>query len=97
VATSETIHVALAAAGLTALFVAVPAAFTVVRVVGAAYLIYLGVQAIRGRGKLDVTEDSGQAGRIGSTLRRRRAVRRGLDVTAGSIFIGLGVRLAAER
>lgn len=163
VATSETIHVALAAAGLTALFVAVPTAFTVVRIVGAAYLIYLGVQAIRGRGKLDVAEDSGQAGiggrqaylrglttnllnpkmvtftiallpqfinpalghvwiqfailgsilvvfeflvdgtvgvlagRIGSTLRRRRAVRRGLDVTAGGIFIGLGVRLAAER
>src|SRR3954467_14776295 len=47
VATSETIHVALAAAGLTALFVAVPTAFTVVRIVGAAYLIYLGIQAIR--------------------------------------------------
>jgi threonine/homoserine/homoserine lactone efflux protein len=163
VATSETIHVALAAAGLTALFVAVPTAFTVVRVVGAAYLIYLGIQAIRGRGKLDIAEDAGQAGiggrqaylrglttnllnpkmvtftiallpqfispalghvwiqfailgsilvvfeflvdgtvgvlagRIGSVLRRRRAVRRGLDVTAGGIFIGLGVRLAVER
>ena len=163
VATSETIHVALAAAGLTALFVAVPTAFTVVRIAGAAYLIYLGIQAIRGRGKLDITEDAGRpgiggrqayvrglttnllnpkmvtftiallpqfinpalghvwiqfailgsilvvfeflvdgtvgvlAGRIGSTLRRRRAVRRGLDVAAGGIFIGLGVRLAAER
>jgi threonine/homoserine/homoserine lactone efflux protein len=64
VATSETIHVALAAAGLTALFVAVPTAFTVVRIVGAAYLIYLGVQAIRGRGRLEVSEDAGQvAGR----------------------------------
>ncbi|QNE20226.1 LysE family translocator [Kribbella qitaiheensis] len=163
VATSETIHVALAAAGLTALFVAVPTAFTVVRIVGAAYLIYLGVQAIRGRGKFDVAEDAGQvgiqgrqayvrgcmtnllnpkmvtftiallpqfinpalghvwvqfailgailvafeflvdgtvgvlAGRIGSVLRRRRAVRRGLDVTAGGIFIGLGVRLAVDQ
>ncbi|TCC45425.1 LysE family translocator [Kribbella pittospori] len=167
VATSETIHVALAAAGLTALFVAVPTAFTVVRIVGAAYLIYLGVQAIRGRGKLDVGEDgagntgrtrvSGRqayvrglttnllnpkmvtftvallpqfvdlgrghvwlqfailgailvvfeflvdgtvgvlAGRIGSMLRRRRAVRRGLDVAAGGIFIALGVRIAVER
>ncbi|MEV6640224.1 LysE family translocator [Amycolatopsis sp. NPDC051371] len=49
VATSEAIHVAIAAAGLAALFAAVPVAFTVVRVTGAAYLIYLGVQAIRNR------------------------------------------------
>ncbi|MEU0529875.1 LysE family translocator [Amycolatopsis tolypomycina] len=49
VATSEAIHVAVAAAGLAALFAAVPVAFTVVRVAGAAYLIYLGVQAIRNR------------------------------------------------
>ncbi|SFW66370.1 LysE family translocator [Amycolatopsis australiensis] len=49
VATSEAIHVAVAAAGLAALFAAVPVAFTVVRVAGAAYLIHLGVQAIRNR------------------------------------------------
>lgn len=49
VATSEAVHVAVAAAGLAALFAAVPVAFTVVRVIGAAYLIYLGVQTIRHR------------------------------------------------
>ncbi|MFG1639734.1 LysE family translocator [Amycolatopsis sp. NPDC049252] len=49
VATSEAIHVAVAAAGLAALFAAVPVAFTVVRVVGAAYLVHLGVQTIRKR------------------------------------------------
>jgi threonine/homoserine/homoserine lactone efflux protein len=49
VATSEAIHVAVAAAGLAALFAAVPVAFTVVRVAGAGYLVYLGVQAIRNR------------------------------------------------
>jgi threonine/homoserine/homoserine lactone efflux protein len=49
VATSEAIHVAVAAAGLAALFAAVPVAFTVVRIAGAAYLIHLGVQAIRNR------------------------------------------------
>jgi threonine/homoserine/homoserine lactone efflux protein len=37
------------------------------------------------------------AGRIGAWLRRRHAVRRGLDVAAGGIFIGLGVRLAVEK
>lgn len=163
VATSETIHVLLAAAGLTALFVAVPAAFLAVRLVGAVYLVYLGVQAIRKRNSfnLDETADlpgitgrrayaSGLvtnllnpkmvvftvallpqfvrpelgsvwaqfailgailvvfeflvdgavgvlAGRIGSVLRRRRAVQRGLDVTVGGIFIGLGVRLAVVK
>ncbi|WP_433664388.1 LysE family translocator [Nocardia sp. CA-128927] len=52
VATSEAIHVAVAAAGLAALFAAVPVAFTVVRTLGAAYLIYLGVQAIRRRNSI---------------------------------------------
>ncbi|NUP63118.1 MAG: LysE family translocator [Nonomuraea sp.] len=49
VATSEAVHVAVAAAGLAALFAAVPVAFTVVRVAGAAYLIYLGVRMLRNR------------------------------------------------
>ncbi|WP_410670461.1 LysE family translocator [Amycolatopsis sp. cmx-4-68] len=49
VATSEAIHVAVAAAGLAALFAAVPVAFTIVKIAGAAYLIHLGVQAIRNR------------------------------------------------
>ncbi|MFI7422819.1 LysE family translocator [Nonomuraea sp. NPDC049684] len=49
VATSEAIHVAVAAAGLAALFAAVPVAFAVVRIAGAAYLIYLGVRMLRDR------------------------------------------------
>jgi threonine/homoserine/homoserine lactone efflux protein len=49
VATSEAVHVAVAAAGLAALFAAVPVAFTVVRLAGAAYLVYLGVKALRSR------------------------------------------------
>ncbi|GAA4947221.1 LysE family translocator [Actinoplanes utahensis] len=49
-ATSEAVHVLIAAAGLTALFTAVPQAFTALRVAGAVYLAYLGVQMIRRRG-----------------------------------------------
>ncbi|MFI6496509.1 LysE family translocator [Nonomuraea typhae] len=160
VATSEAVHVAVAAAGLAALFAAVPVAFTVVRVAGAAYLVYLGVQMIRnarrGRDELPpagagmsgrraflnglltnllnpkmvtftiaflpqfVDPALGQvwlqfailgaimialefvvdgtvgvlAGRIGAWLRRRAAARRRIDITTGSLFIGLGVRLA---
>ncbi|TQS42657.1 LysE family translocator [Cryptosporangium phraense] len=160
VATSEAVHVALAAAGLTALFAAVPVAFTVVRVVGGIYLIYLGVQIIRRRGSGDLPSAepvSGRraylnglmtnllnpkmvtftiaflpqfvdpslgrvwlqfavlgailivlefivdgavgvlAGRIGGWLRGRRAARRRIDAATGTLFIGLGVRLAADR
>lgn len=162
VATSEAVHVAVAAAGLAALFAAAPAAFTVVRVAGAAYLVHLGVQAIRRRGDaLDGASSakggSGRrayfnglltnllnpkmvtftvaflpqfvdpalgrvwlqfavlgvvlialeflvdgtvgvlAGRIGDWLRHRHAARRRLNVAVGSLFIGLGLRLAAER
>lgn len=159
VATSEAVHIAVAAAGLAALFAAVPVAFTAVRVVGAAYLIYLGVQTLRRRGDVDAAPDgvSGRraylnglltnllnpkmvtftiaflpqfidpglghvwaqfailgailialeflvdgtvgvlAGRIGDWLRRRHTARRRLNATVGTLFIGLGIRLAAER
>ncbi|MFB9907922.1 LysE family translocator [Allokutzneria oryzae] len=162
VAVSEAVHVALAAVGLAALFQAAPTAFTVVRVVGAAYLVYLGVQMIRHRDdeSADVPESGagmsarkaflnglftnlinpkmvtftiaflpqfinpelGQvwlqfavlgavlivleflvdgtvgvlAGRIGGWLRRRRSAKRRIDVATGGIFIGLGVKLAAD-
>ncbi|MGH3243770.1 MAG: LysE family translocator, partial [Spirillospora sp.] len=162
VATSEAVHVAVAAVGLAALFAAAPVAFTVVRIAGAAYLVYLGVQTIRRR--RDGTDDlpsgggiSGRraylnglltnllnpkmvtftiaflpqfidpgmghvwaqfvvlgailialeflvdgtvgvlAGRIGDWLRRRHTARRRLNVAVGGLFIGLGIRLAAER
>jgi threonine/homoserine/homoserine lactone efflux protein len=163
VATSEVIHITLAAAGLSAFFAAAPAAFTALRIAGGAYLVFLGVQAIRHRGEerieLDDSENgvSGRvaylrglltnlvnpkmvtftiaflpqfvdprlgrvwlqfailgavfialeflvdgavgvlAGRIGRWLSRRERARRRLDVATGSVFIGLGVRLAAER
>lgn len=73
VATSEAVHVAVAAAGLAALFVAVPAAFAVVRIVGAAYLIYLGVQMIRQRKGVQSEVQADGVGMSG-----RRAYLRGL-------------------
>jgi threonine/homoserine/homoserine lactone efflux protein len=47
VASSEIVQITAAAAGLSALFAAAPTAFTVLRLCGAAYLLYLGVQALR--------------------------------------------------
>ncbi|GGP39304.1 LysE family translocator [Saccharothrix coeruleofusca] len=63
VATSEAVHVAVAAIGLAALFTAVPVAFTVVRVVGAAYLVHLGVRMIRHRDDPLVELPTGISGR----------------------------------
>ncbi len=47
VASSEIVQVTAVAAGLAALFAAAPAAFTALRLAGAAYLLYLGVRALR--------------------------------------------------
>jgi threonine/homoserine/homoserine lactone efflux protein len=47
VVSSEIVQIAAVAAGLSALFAEVPVAFTVLRLCGAAYLLYLGVQALR--------------------------------------------------
>jgi threonine/homoserine/homoserine lactone efflux protein len=47
VASSEIVQITAVAAGLSALFAAAPTAFTVLRLGGAAYLLYLGIQALR--------------------------------------------------
>ncbi|MGH3646811.1 MAG: LysE family translocator [Micromonosporaceae bacterium] len=75
VATSEAIHVAVAAVGLAALFAAVPVAFTAVRIVGAAYLIYLGVQMIRRRNRAD---DEPHTPAVAGGMTARRAFLSGL-------------------
>ncbi|GAA3823356.1 LysE family translocator [Sphaerisporangium flaviroseum] len=73
VATSEAIHIAVASAGLAALFAAVPFAFTVLRIAGAAYLIYLGIQMIRHRKGVQAEVTVGGGGMSG-----RRAYLNGL-------------------
>lgn len=45
----ELLHTLLASAGLAAVLTAFPDAFRVVRLLGAAYLVYLGVRAFRAR------------------------------------------------
>ncbi len=46
IAAGTLVHVSLVAAGLAALLSAVPVAYTVVRLAGGAYLVYLGVRAL---------------------------------------------------
>lgn len=47
-AVGSLVHVAAAALGVSALFHYFPAAFGIVKILGAAYLIYLGIQHLRG-------------------------------------------------
>ena len=54
IACAALVHVAAAALGLTAVFLAVPAAFLVVKAVGAAYLVWIGWQMLRRPAALDV-------------------------------------------
>ena len=51
--TGSVVHVLAAVAGLSAVLVASATAFTIVKVVGACYLIYLGVRTIVGRTSSD--------------------------------------------
>ena len=46
------IHIAMAAAGLSALLIAFPLAYDVIRYAGAAYLVYLALQAWRSTGDI---------------------------------------------
>lgn len=74
VAVSEVIHVTCAAAGLSALFAAVPTLFTVVRLVGAAYLMMLGVRILR-----DARLGEGPSAEAGGTMSARRAFAHGIS------------------
>ena len=50
------VHTALAAVGLSAVIAASPTAFTVIKVVGAVYLAWLAIDAIRNGSSLNVAE-----------------------------------------
>jgi threonine/homoserine/homoserine lactone efflux protein len=63
VASSEVVHLTAAAVGLSALFAAAPAAYTIVRIVGAAYLAFLGVRAILGARRPEQSHSSSAVGR----------------------------------
>ncbi len=74
VALGESVHMIAAAAGLSAVFRASPVAYDAVRLVGAGYLVYLGVRTLRER---DVAIGAGE-GRAGHGV--RRALWRGMVV-----------------
>jgi threonine/homoserine/homoserine lactone efflux protein len=67
-------HVALAALGLAALFKAAPWTFDVVRLTGAAYLLWIGIQCLR----TTMLPSLNSADTTGEKLRWGAAIRRGL-------------------
>src|SRR6059058_5731941 len=73
ITTGTIAYVALAAAGLSSLLLASTAAFAAVRYIGAAYLLFLGLRRLLGRG-LE------QPGREAAPRTRRRAYAQGVVV-----------------
>ncbi|MEU1879720.1 LysE family translocator [Streptosporangium sp. NPDC020072] len=65
VVTGDALYIAAAAAGLSVLLTTLPVVFTALRLGGAAYLIYLGVQMLRNlrKGQADDRTGSGMTGR----------------------------------
>lgn len=155
-------HTLLAVIGVSALVAASPVAFTLLKVAGGAYLVWMGVQAWRHAGAVRVNGDAGDttplrqlfakglianainpkvvlfflsflpqfvvasqgqvewqlgllgllftaqavvlfgllgwfSGSVGAWLNRRPSVGLWLDRLAGTVFIGLGVRMMASR
>ena len=71
-ATGEVVHISAAAVGLAALFRGAPVLYDGVRILGAGYLVWLGIRTLRNR-------DAGLGGRPADARRsRNRAFRRGL-------------------
>ncbi|WP_433510110.1 LysE family translocator [Nonomuraea sp. CA-143628] len=60
VITGDALYVAAAAAGLAVLLTTFPVVFTVLRLAGAAYLIYLGIQTIRKRKNSQADDPAGR-------------------------------------
>lgn len=69
------LHVLMAAAGLSAILAASALAFSTVKWIGAAYLIWLGIQALRSKGDAAWIKDAGK------TLSSGRIYRQGILVS----------------
>ena len=88
------VHVVAAAVGLSALLMSSAAAFAAVKYLGAGYLIYLGVQKLRGAESLDLSEEVPRAnltrvfgqGIIVNILNPKTALFAAMGITSDSLW-----------
>lgn len=64
------VHVSFAAAGLTALLLASPLMFTVIKSLGAGYLIYIGIKVMRSRAAPASAAAQPPAGALGASMKK---------------------------
>lgn len=61
IATGDFLHVLVAAVGISAILLTSPAAFTIIKIAGALYLVYIGIQALLAKESSIKTPDIVQA------------------------------------
>lgn len=64
------VHVSFAAAGLTALLLASPWLFNAIKLLGAGYLVYLGIKVIRSKPSASGTTTAPQSRALGETIKK---------------------------
>jgi threonine/homoserine/homoserine lactone efflux protein len=89
------------AAGVAAVLAASETAYDALRLAGAAYLVWLGVQSLLAARRGYVDEPAAGSGRralLDRTVEAFRSsrVRRALDALTGAVLVGLGIRVAAD-
>lgn len=87
VSTGGVIHLALATLGLSAIITTSPAAFAAVKLLGAAYLVYLGVDMLLRRQSTDICSNEGMHLRGVTTTYRRGIVTNLLNPKVAMFFL----------